>query len=104
MNAPLPTGLVRVAGFLRMSVPRKMCAGRIAAFCSHASENRNGPKGFDSLITTVCGSGVRISLIALPGALNLEPYFELTSSRVNFTSSDVSGLPSCQLALFSWKV
>src|SRR6185369_17609279 len=98
MNGPLPTGLVSVAGFLRTSVPRKMCAGRIAAFCSQAIENKNGPNGFESLITTVCGSGVRISLIALPGAANFDPYFELTSRKVNLTSSDVSGLPSCQFA------
>ena len=92
-------GVAEDAGFFSTSLPRKTCAGRIAAFCSQASENRNGPNGFDSRMTTVSGSGVSISLMALPGATNFEPNLELTSSSVNFTSSDVTGLPSLQVAV-----
>src|SRR5262249_45486622 len=103
-NGPSPTGEVSEAGFFSTSVPRKMCAGRMAAFCSHARENRKGPNGLDNRMTTVSGSGVSISLIALPGATNFEPYLELTSSKVNFTSSEVSGLPSFQVAETRWKV
>ena len=70
----------------------------MAAFCSQASENRKGPNGFDRRMTIVRGSGVSISLMALPGATNFEPNLELTSSSVNFTSSDVTGLPSLHVA------
>src|SRR5262249_1309028 len=84
---------------LQHVVPRKMCAGRMAAFCSHASENRNGPNACDRRMTTVCGSGVSMSLIALPGATNFEPYLELTCNSVNLTSSDVTGWPSLQFAV-----
>src|SRR5262249_27102225 len=97
-------GRVRDAGFLKMSLPRKMCAGRIAAFCSHASENRKGANGLDNVTMTGTASGVCMSLIALPGATNFEPYFALTSRSVYLTSSDVRGLPSLQLAVTRWNV
>ena len=45
-----------------------------------------------------------MSLIALPGVLNFAPNFELTSRRVNFTSSEVTGLPSLKLAFSRWNV
>src|SRR5262249_4081575 len=53
-NGPSPTGCARDAGCLRTSLPQKTCAGRIAAFCSHASENRKGANGFDCRIGIGC--------------------------------------------------
>ena len=103
-NGPLPTGFVSVASCLRTSLPWNTCAGRIGAFCSHASEKRNGPNGFESLMTAVSGSGVSIVWMKLPGALNFGPYFAETWVSENLTSSEVTGLPSVKFAFSRWKV
>src|SRR4051812_25695700 len=104
MKGPLPTGFDRLASFLSTSVPWNTCAGRIGAFCSQASENRNGPNGFDSLTIAVSGSGVSIVLMKDPGAMNFGPNFAETCVSENLTSSDVTGLPSEKAAFSRWNV
>ena len=66
----------------------------IAAFCSHTSENRNGPNGCFRWKTTVFGSEVSMVSITLPAGMNLGPYLALMLVSDQATSSDVTGLPS----------
>ena len=70
----------------------------MAAFCSQASENRNGPNGCFSLMMTCLGVGVSIFSMNLPAVLKRGPNLLLISSSVNLTSSEVTGLPSCHFA------
>ena len=55
-------------------------------------------------LVTICGVGVSILSMNLPAELKRGPNLLLISSSVNFTSSEVSGLPSCQFALSSSKL
>ena len=47
---------------------------------------------------TCLGVGVSIFSMNLPAVLKRGPYLLLISSSVNFTSSEVTGLPSCHFA------
>src|SRR5262245_56448496 len=90
-HGPEPTGLT-LYWLLAKSSFSQMCLGRIPL---HWFKRKLGSISF-ILKTTVVGFGVCTSLTALKYWRSREPTAgSRIFSTVNFTSSDVSGLPSC---------